>query len=242
MSAGQTVTLDGERFRVGTWHADPSVAYVGLVPEHPRPSDDGVRRCTAQLAEAGYSSIITTALHTDEAGPFLRAGFEEYDRLRVLAHDLRHLDRVPDSLVRLDPDLTLRRARRRDHPAALSVDGRAFPGFWRLDAAGLDEAIRATPHRRFRVAELDGQVVGYAVTGRAGNQSFLQRLATEPTRSGRGVGSSLVLDALRWAARRRVRRMLVNTQSDNQRALELYHHLGFELTPTDLVVLSRPIP
>ena len=110
------------------------------------------------------------------------------------------------------------------------------------DRVGLDEAIGATPRSRFRIAELDGDVIGYAVTGRAGDQGFLQRLATEPTRSGQGVGSSLVLDALRWAARRRVRRMLVNTQYDNQRALDLYRHLGFELTPTDLVVLARPIP
>ncbi len=240
MSTRQTVTLGSERFRVGPWHADPVVAYLALFPEQPRPSVEGLRRCCERLSEVGYSSIITSALHTVEADPFLAAGFEEYDRLRVLAHDLRD---VPESPSAGAPDrLRLRRARRRDHELALAVDGRAFPAFWRLDRTGLDEAIEATPRTRFRVAEIDDEIVGYAVTGRAGDQGFLQRLATEPTRTRQGVGSSLVLDALRWAGRRRVRRMLVNTQYDNQRALDLYVGLGFELTPTDLVVLSRPIP
>ena len=240
MSTRQTVTLGNERFRVGPWHADPAVAYLALLPTHSRPSAEGLAQCCERLAETGYSSIITSALHSAEAAPFHDAGFAEYDRLRVLAHDLR--DVLPRPAVGTPDGLRLRRARRRDHELALAVDARAFPAFWRLDRTGLDEAVGATPRTRFRVAEIDGEVVGYAVTGRAGDQGFLQRLATEPTRTGQGVGSSLVLDALRWAGRRRVRRMLVNTQYDNQRALDLYANLGFELTPTDLVVLSRPIP
>ena len=88
----------------------------------------------------------------------------------------------------------------------------------------------------------DGRLVGYAVTGRAGSQGFLQRLATDPDHAGTGIGAELVLDALRWGARRRVTRVLVNTQEGNERALELYRRLGFQLTPTDLVVLTRPIP
>ena len=85
-------------------------------------------------------------------------------------------------------------------------------------------------------------MVGYAITGRGAGQGFLQRLATDPDLYGRGVGSALVVDALQWSARRRARRVLVNTQRENTRALDLYRRLGFEPTPTDLVVLRRPVP
>jgi len=157
----------------------------------------------------------------------------------VLSHDLVDLDpphRSPDPRVRL------RRARRGDRRDALRVDQAAFPPFWRLDDQGLDEAIDATPRTRFRVAELDGRTIGYAVTGRALTQGFLQRLATDPDHAGHGVGSALVLDALAWARRRHVRRVLVNTQDDNVRALALYRQLGFQMTATDLVVLTRSVP
>jgi len=239
MSTRQTLTLGHERFRVGPWHADADTAYLALTPDVTRPSVAGLQRCLAELGREGYSSIITSALHPDEARPFLQAGFVEYDRLRVLSHDLHDLEpprRTPDPTVRL------RRARRSDRARALEVDARAFPPFWRLDAPGLHEAVSATPHTRFRVAEAEGRTIGYAVTGRAHSQGFLQRLATDPTHAGRGIGSALVLDALRWARRRHVSRVLVNTQDDNLRALALYRQLGFQMTATDLVVLSRPVP
>lgn len=239
MTTRHTLILGNERFRVGPWQADPHVAYLSLTPDVPRPSTTGLHRCLRQLDNQGYSSIITAALHPEEATPFLQVGFTEYDRLCVLSHSLADLD---PPRRRLDPTVRLRRARAADRSSALQVDARAFPPFWRLDADGLDEAIDATPSSRFRVAARDGRLVGYAVTGRAGKQGFLQRLATDPDHAGTGIGTALVLDALRWATRRRVRRVLVNTQNGNQRALDLYRRLGFEPTPTDLVVLTRPIP
>lgn len=234
----QTLTVGGDRFRVGPWHADSRVASIAPSPEQPRPTVSGVLRCVEHLAEAGYSTAITSALHPQEARAFLEAGFSEYDRLLVLDHDLVDLDPPrprPDSVV-------LRRARRSDREVALEVDARAFPPFWRLDAAMLREAEAATPITRFRVAQSDGQIVAYAITGRGGRQAFLQRLATDPDSAGRGVGSALVVDSLRWARRHRCRRLLVNTQLGNLRALELYQRLGFSPTSTDLVVLTRSVP
>lgn len=131
----------------------------------------------------------------------------------------------------------MRRGRRADRRQALVVDAAAFPDFWRLDADGLADAEAATPYSRFRVATMGGQVVGYAVTGRGGESGFLQRLATDPAVQRRGVGSALVGDALTWCERRRCDKVFVNTQVSNQAALALYRHLGFEVTPSDLVVL-----
>lgn len=238
MSTRQTLTLGTERFRVGPWHADAAIAYLALTPDVPRPSVAGLHRCLERLRDEGYSSIITAALHPEEAIPFRNAGFEEYDRLRVLSHDLRDLDPPRPTP---DPTIRLGRGNRTHRQAALQVDRAAFPLFWRLDESGLQDAVSATPHHRFRIAGRVGEVLGYAVTGRSGRQGFLQRLATHPAEQGTGIGSELVLDALRWAARRRVGRVLVNTQTNNHRALALYERLGFQQTPTDLVVLTRPI-
>ena len=239
MASRQLLSVGEDRFRVGPWHADDRIAYLALQPQVGEPSLEGLRGCLNRIAEAGYSSVITSALHPSEAGSFAEAGFTEYDRLRVLAHELRDLDpeRPP-----LQPGIRLRRARRHDRGAALTVDGRAFPTFWRLDRTAMAEAEQATPVTRFRVAVDGDRIVGYAITGRGAGQGFLQRLATDPDTAGHGVGSALVVDALRWSARRRCRRGLVNTQQENRRALDLYERLGFRPTPTDLVVLHRPVP
>jgi ribosomal protein S18 acetylase RimI-like enzyme len=237
MDTRQTLTVGTDRFRVRPWHADPRTAALAVAAELPNPGSDSLRRCLTRLADEGYVAVMTNALHPREAEPFLRVGFEEFDRLLVLSHPLIDLDPPrPRS-----PGLSLRRARRSDRDRALRVDAAAFPTFWQLDAPALAEALDATPRSRFRVAERDSAIVGYAVTGRGGRQGFLQRLASDPLVAGHGVGSALVVDALRWAARRRARRVLVNTQRENERALALYRRLGFSRTTTDLVVLRREL-
>ncbi|MEA2685229.1 MAG: hypothetical protein QOE93_424 [Actinomycetota bacterium] len=121
----------------------------------------------------------------------------------------------------------------------LDVDAGSFSHFWRLDRGGLDEALTATPSTRFRVAALDRRVVGYAITGRAGDQGYLQRLAVAVAARRSGVGRALALDGLRWLRRRGVHRAVVNTQFGNDAALALYLHVGFRLEQSDLAVLHR---
>ena len=79
-----------------------------------------------------------------------------------------------------------------------------------------------------------------AITGSAGNTSYLQRLAVHPAARGNGVGSQLVVDAIDWAIRSGSLTMLVNTQVSNDRALRLYCALGFDLDTEQLKVLEWP--
>ena len=224
-----------ERARTGPWRGDRRVAFLMPLPDAPSPSAGFVRRCCEQLAARGFTRVVTGALAPAEQSGFLAAGFEVEEELHLLAHDLRELPPTTDV------ERGLRRARVADRSAVLAVDGVAFPPFWRLDSRGLDEAIKATPNARFRVAG-DPEVVGYAITGRAGRRGFLQRLAVVPERQGAGLGRALVLDGLRWLRRRRVERAVVNTQLQNERALALYEGLGFRRQPSGLSVLSTGLP
>lgn len=233
MNDRQTLILGNERFHVRAWQADPATAYLSTIGTTARPSRAALDRCLDQIRDSGYGAVVTPALHPEELAPFRGVGFVEFDHLRVLAHALEQIPPRPPAYR----STRLRRARNSDRVGALAVDHLAFPPPWQLDSEALDEAIRATPKARFRVADFDGGVVGYAVTGRSGDQAFLQRLAVDPNHHGRGLGSTLVIDALQWATRRRAGRVLVNTQQDNRRALELYRRLGFVLTSTDLIVM-----
>jgi ribosomal protein S18 acetylase RimI-like enzyme len=222
-----------ERVRTGPWRGDQAIAYLSPLPDAPLPSVVFVRRCLDQLAARGFERVITSALSPAEQAGFLGAGFEIHERLHLLEHNLHHIPRVDTS--------ALRRAGAEDHAAVLAVDGRAFPPFWRIDEQSLGEALSATPTSRFRVAVLDGAMVGYAVTGRAGRRGFLQRLAVDPDHQRRGMGRALAVDALRWLRRWRVDKAVVNTQMGNEAALALYESLGFRRESTGLSVLSAAL-
>ncbi len=233
-STAMTTASPHRALRVRPWPVDPTTAH--LVPYPMRPLNaDALRRVLAELADAGYQRARTAALSPDEQRPFLAAGFVVDEHLHLLAHDLTAV--VPP--VRPSP---LRRARRRDHDAVLWVDGAAFSPPWRLDATGLREALLATPSVRFRVATVEGRVVAYAVAGRAGRRGYLQRVAVHPDHATRGLGRTLVTDALAWMAHRGARRAVVNTQEGNAAALALYEALGFRPEPAGLDVLGAPLP
>lgn len=231
-----------ERVRAGAWRGNATIAYVHPVPGSPLPSSEFVRRCLRTLARQGYARVVTGALAPFEQVAFRAAGFEPSEHLHLLSHDLRAIPALPMLQSEGHRDTAvLRRSTRADRDAVLDVDGIAFDPFWRLDDAGLDEAISATPHSRFRVALLNDQLTGYAVTGRAGRRGYLQRLAVHPDAQRQGIGTALVVDALRWLRRWRAERAMVNTQLGNERALALYERVGFRRESSGLAVLAADL-
>lgn len=214
--------------KVRPWRGHAEIAYLAL-------SSDGVdvdvpQRCIEGLRMRGYSSVVTGALAPADALPFLDAGFTVRERLDLLAHDMTMLPR---------PRRSTRRLRRSDLPTVLLVDRMAFTDHWRLDGPGLDDAIEATPSARVRIAEEGGEIVGYSITGRAGRQGYVQRIAVHPNAQGHGWGRELVADGLSWLSRRGATRTMVNTQLDNDAARRLYQACGFEPLPVGLCVLER---
>jgi ribosomal protein S18 acetylase RimI-like enzyme len=228
-----------ERARAGPWRGDGLVAYLAPLPQAPPPSTDFLCRCLDTLARRGYAEVITSALIGSEQRPFRAVGFQPCEQLRLLVHDLSALPPAPA--------VPMRRATKADWPEVLDLDAASFSPFWRLDKGGLSEALVATPSSRFRIAgsrraantPFGPDVLGYAITGRAGDEGYLQRLAVAPAARRAGVGRALALDGLRWLRRRGARRAVVNTQYGNHAAFNLYQRLGFKVEPSDLAVLHR---
>jgi GNAT superfamily N-acetyltransferase len=232
----RTLRFAGGWARVGPWREQRDVAHLVLSTETVA-SPTTVTECAARLRRDGYGSVVTSPLSEAAAAPFLAAGFRHQESLHLLEHRLEALGPFDTGQA------PVRRAWRGDRPAVLDIDAHAFLPSWQLGPAGLREALAATPSVRFRVGHHPGDPfpVAYAVTGRAGDHGYLQRLAVHPSARGRGFGRALIDDGLRWVRRGGARRCLVNTQEDNHDALALYEGCGFERLPTGLAVLSAEL-
>lgn len=234
MTATDTVTARGVRMRVRPWRGRADTAELSVVPAGAMVPPNLVALAVGRARDRGYDEVVTPALPRGEWRPFVDVGFTVREELHLLAHDLLDL---PDRRG-VGGEHQLRRVLRRDRDRVLAVDGSAFDPFWRLDADALEDAVRATPSTRFRM-ERSGR--GYALTGRAGDRGYIQRLAVDPRAEGAGLGSALLVDGLVWLRRWRAREALVNTQTGNTRAIALYERLGFRRRAEGLAVLELPI-
>ena len=228
--------------RAVPWRGRHDIAHLVLgerVPTDPAIVDS----CLHALHNSGYRAVVTSAVAPADALPFVDAGFDVRERLHLLEHDL-------DDLPPKGAEPRSRRAWRGDRDGVLALDDLAFDSFWKLGESGLREALHTTPSVRFRVGdrrdagESDNGAPGpiaYAITGRAGRQGYLQRVAVHPDGRRGGWGRALVLDALRWLRRHDARRALVNTQWTNDAALALYESCGFRQLPVGLCVLDRSL-
>jgi ribosomal protein S18 acetylase RimI-like enzyme len=188
-------------------------------------------------AENGYIEVLTGAVDLLEADRYLRHGFAVRSELVVLER--------PSGAPVVNPTndhhpLANHRASRWVRPQLEMIDRQAFGPFWHLDAAAIAEAQRATARSFTRIVHHDGSPVAYALWGLGGDVGYLQRLAVIPEMWGQGIASSLITSGLARLDRR-VRRVLVNTETTNNRALELYQRHGFSLTPWRLQVLGRTL-
>jgi GNAT superfamily N-acetyltransferase len=233
---GNMIRWGKECARTGPWPADGSVAFLVPVPDGATASAEFVRRCLGLLREQGFRSVVTAALSPGEQRGFIEAGFKVHEHLHLLILDRNAV------LPPVPPGPHLRHAGPLRRRGLLRVDAASFAPFWRLDRAGLKDALGATQQRRLRVVlGVRRRVVGYAICGASEGRGFVQRLAVLPEAQGHGIGKRLLLDGLHWLRGLNANHVVVNTQVGNDAALALYRNVGFRDDPAGLSVLSTAL-
>ena len=87
--------------------------------------------------------------------------------------------------------------------------------------------LGALPTVTYLVAELDGAVVGHAVTSAAGDIAELQRIAVHPARRRQGIARDLLAAVVTAAGATEADRLLLEVREDNGGALAFYADRGF---------------
>ncbi len=219
--------------RVRPWAFEPNVAHLVLYNHTRLPTPSDIIGWISDLRIAAFDTIRTGALGAQAGARFERLGFEAIQSLVLLEHTaIDSVASTPGGAVRLAID---------DDGEASRVDVAAFGPGWCIDRVGIGDVRSATSRHRARAVRVDKAIVAYAISGRDGRNGYIQRLAVHPDHQHQGHGIALVGDSLRWMARWRVQRALVNTHIGNDAALTLYHRLGFTDLGDRLHVYERRI-
>jgi [ribosomal protein S18]-alanine N-acetyltransferase len=124
-----------------------------------------------------------------------------------------------------------------DIPAVTVLEHTAFPeDAWSVGMFWSE--LAETASRYYLVAEEYGldpahpdpqgpRIVGYAGLLAGLGEAEVQTIAVDPTREGTGLGSTLLTELLREAARRGCDDVVLEVRVDNARAQELYQRFGF---------------
>jgi ribosomal protein S18 acetylase RimI-like enzyme len=227
--------------RVRPWAFEANVAHLVLYNQSRLPTPSDILQWVSDLRIAGYDTIRTGALGTQAGARFETLGFEVIQSLILLEHtkvgtavadSTKNPPKNPAGVVRLAPD---------EDGEASRIDVTSFGAGWCIDRVGIGDVRSATPRHRARAVRVGPNPVAYAISGRDGRSGYIQRLAVSPEHQQHGYGAALVNDSLRWMARWRVQRALVNTHVGNEAALALYHRLGFTDLSDRLHVFERRI-
>lgn len=89
------------------------------------------------------------------------------------------------------------------------------------------EGVAGLPTVTWTVAEVDGAVVGYAVTSVAGDIAELQRIAVDPGHRRGGLARALLDDVRRLGRAGGADRLLLEVREDNEPAIAFYADRGF---------------
>jgi len=142
----------------------------------------------------------------------------------------------------------IRRAAATDVPSLLALENELFgPDAW--SEASLRDELDG-PGRRAVVLVSGVEVLGYAVTMRAGDVVDLQRIAVRPDRQRQGLAALLLVDVLAAARSNGAERMLLEVSAANAAAVAFYDRQGFTRIDvrrryyrdgSDALVLARPL-
>jgi ribosomal-protein-alanine N-acetyltransferase len=121
--------------------------------------------------------------------------------------------------------LTIRRASSSDLDAIMAIENVSFATPWRREAM-VDE-LRGRQGTHYTVAEIDGELVGYAGMWCYAGEAHIMNIAVAPAHRRRSFGAALLLDLLRRAVEEGADLAYLEVRPSNLGAIALYRKLGF---------------
>jgi [ribosomal protein S18]-alanine N-acetyltransferase len=132
---------------------------------------------------------------------------------------------VAKSIERTRASLELVPMRRRDLKQVMAIEHAVFPEPWSMSIFTSELALRRG--RSYRVARSGRSVVGYLGLMFTDEEAHVTTLAVAPDVQRQGVGTALMLDALRTSIAAGAHHASLEVAAGNTKAQALYRRFGF---------------
>ena len=119
----------------------------------------------------------------------------------------------------------IRRMELKDLDAVAAIEAATFARPW--SRASFEQELTRNVAARYLVAELDGQVVGYAGAWIILDESHVTNIAIEENFRGRGIGKQLTAGLMQYLSNLGAAYATLEVRVSNERAQNLYRSLGF---------------
>ncbi|MBT8211593.1 MAG: ribosomal protein S18-alanine N-acetyltransferase [Acidimicrobiia bacterium] len=111
-----------------------------------------------------------------------------------------------------------------DLTRVLELESAIFPQPW---SPGVFRDELALDNRRYLVASVDENILGYAGLMLLGEDAHVTTVAASPDAGGMRLGTRLVLELVEMAMEAGTRHLTLEVRFSNERARELYRRFGF---------------
>ncbi len=118
--------------------------------------------------------------------------------------------------------------KREDISDVQEIERAVFPTPW--SRATFEREIEKPEFHRLIVAKLGGRIVGYACLFYILDEGHVTNIGVTPEFQGKGIGTQLMLDLVKFAMAKGVRRLMLEVRPDNRVAQRLYRKFGFFMT------------
>ncbi len=122
-----------------------------------------------------------------------------------------------------------------DHGSIAELHSLSFPRGWsKSEFANLALQNNVTLLVARSVGNPDGPILGFNIVRQAEDEAEILSIAVDPKARGRGLGESLMREAIFRLRADRIEKLILEVDGSNKAAIKLYNNLGF------LTVGNRP--
>jgi ribosomal-protein-alanine N-acetyltransferase len=121
------------------------------------------------------------------------------------------------------PSISFRPMAADDIPTVLDIERRTYPQPW-SEGIFLDELSQ--PGRIYLVAEIEGEMIGFAGLMLVEDDAHVTTLAVDTVARQRGVGTRLMLELIAAGLERGARNLTLEVRATNEGAQRLYNRFG----------------